>query len=399
MGSEDEIEMKFDDSAPFSALAFKVANDPFVGSLTFIRIYSGTIKTGTAVYNSSKEKEERVGRMLLMHANSREDIKEANAGDIVSLAGLKNTITGHTLCNKDNPVLLEPMEFPDPVIEIAVEPKTKADQEKMGEALARLAKEDPSFRVTSDDESGQTVIKGMGELHLDIIVDRMKREFKVEANVGAPQVAYRETISKEVEVTYTHKKQSGGAGQFAEVKIIVEGCEPGTGRLFEDKIKGGNIPKEYIPGVEKVIEGVADTGVISGFTIIDYKVTLIDGKYHDVDSSSLAFEIAGRMAFKDACQKAGPKLLEPVMRVEVVTPEEFMGDVIGDLSSRRGQVSGSEARGNTTAISSMVPLANMFGYVNTLRSMTQGRAQYSMFFDHYEQVPQNVQDEVKAKFA
>ena len=399
LGSEDEIEMKFDDSAPFSALAFKVANDPFVGSLTFIRIYSGTIKTGTAVYNSSKEKEERVGRMLLMHANSREDIKEANAGDIVSLAGLKNTITGHTLCNKDNPVLLEPMEFPDPVIEIAVEPKTKADQEKMGEALARLAKEDPSFRVTSDDESGQTVIKGMGELHLDIIVDRMKREFKVEANVGAPQVAYRETISKEVEVTYTHKKQSGGAGQFAEVKIIVEGCEPGTGRLFEDKIKGGNIPKEYIPGVEKGIEGVADTGVIAGFPIIDYKVTLIDGKYHDVDSSSLAFEIAGRMAFKDACQKAGPKLLEPVMRVEVVTPEEFMGDVIGDLSSRRGQVSGSEARGNTTAISSMVPLANMFGYVNTLRSMTQGRAQYSMFFDHYEQVPQNVQDEVKAKFA
>ena len=397
--SKDEIERKFDDKAPFSALAFKVATDPFVGTLTFIRIYSGSLKAATGIYNTSRDKEERVGRMLLMHANSREDVKEANTGDIVALAGLKYTITGHTLCDENDPVILEPMEFPDPVIEIAVEPKTKADQEKMGEALARLAKEDPSFRVTSDDESGQTVIKGMGELHLDIIVDRMKREFKVEANVGAPQVAYRETISKEVEVTYTHKKQSGGAGQFAEVKIIVEGCEPGTGRLFEDKIKGGNIPKEYIPGVEKGIEGVADTGVIAGFPIIDYKVTLIDGKYHDVDSSSLAFEIAGRMAFKDACQKAGPKLLEPVMRVEVVTPEEFMGDVIGDLSSRRGQVSGSEARGNTTAISSMVPLANMFGYVNTLRSMTQGRAQYSMFFDHYEQVPQNVQDEVKAKFA
>ncbi|GIR05099.1 MAG: elongation factor G [Candidatus Pelagibacterales bacterium] len=398
-GKEEEEIRKASDEEPFSALAFKVANDPFVGSLTFTRIYSGKLEAGSTIMNSVKGDKERIGRMLLMHANNREDIKTAYAGDIVAIAGLKDTITGETLCDSQKPIILESMDFPDPVIEIAVEPKTKADQEKMGEALARLAKEDPSFRVTSDDESGQTVIKGMGELHLDIIVDRMKREFKVEANVGAPQVAYRETISKEVEVTYTHKKQSGGAGQFAEVKIIVEGCEPGTGRLFEDKIKGGNIPKEYIPGVEKGIEGVADTGVIAGFPIIDYKVTLIDGKYHDVDSSSLAFEIAGRMAFKDACQKAGPKLLEPVMRVEVVTPEEFMGDVIGDLSSRRGQVSGSEARGNTTAISSMVPLANMFGYVNTLRSMTQGRAQYSMFFDHYEQVPQNVQDEVKAKFA
>jgi elongation factor G len=399
-GKEDEeIIRKASDDEPFSALAFKVANDPFVGSLTFARIYSGKLETGTTILNSVKDDKERIGRMLLMHANNREDIKVAYAGDIVAIAGLKDTITGETLSDSNKPIVLESMDFPDPVIEIAVEPKTKADQEKMGEALARLAKEDPSFRVSSDDESGQTVIKGMGELHLDIIVDRMKREFNVEANVGAPQVAYRETISKEVEVTYTHKKQSGGAGQFAEVKMIVEGGEPGSGRIFEDKIKGGNIPKEYIPGVEKGVEGVADTGVIAGFPIIDYKVTLIDGKYHDVDSSSLAFEIAGRMGFKDACTKASPKLLEPIMRVEVVTPDDFMGDVIGDLSSRRAQVSGSEARGNTTTVSAMVPLANMFGYINTLRSMTQGRAQYSMFFDHYEQVPQNVQDEVKAKFA
>ncbi len=398
-GKDEEEIRKASDEEPFSALAFKVANDPFVGSLTFTRIYSGKLETGSTILNSVKDEKERIGRMLLMHANNREDIKIAYAGDIVAIAGLKDTITGETLSDTQKPIILESMDFPDPVIEIAVEPKTKADQEKMGEALARLAKEDPSFRVTSDEESGQTVIKGMGELHLDIIVDRMKREFKVEANIGAPQVAYRETVSKEVEVTYTHKKQSGGAGQFAEVNIIIENGEPGTGRIFEDKIKGGNIPKEYIPGVQKGIEGVADTGVIAGFPIIDYKVTLVDGKYHDVDSSSLAFEIAGRMAFKDACLKANPKLLEPIMRVEVITPEEFMGDVIGDLSSRRGQVSGSEARGNTTAISSMVPLANMFGYVNTLRSMTQGRAQYSMFFDHYDQVPQAVQDEVKAKFA
>ena len=399
-GKEDEeIIRKASDDEPFSALAFKVANDPFVGSLTFARIYSGKLETGTTILNSVKDDKERIGRMLLMHANNREDIKIAYAGDIVAIAGLKDTITGETLSDTNKPIVLESMDFPDPVIEIAVEPKTKADQEKMGEALARLAKEDPSFRVSSDEESGQTVIKGMGELHLDIIVDRMKREFNVEANVGAPQVAYRETITKEVEITYTHKKQSGGAGQFAEVKMIVEGGEPGSGRIFEDKIKGGNIPKEYIPGVEKGVEGVADTGVIAGFPIIDYKVTLIDGKYHDVDSSSLAFEIAGRMGFKDACTKASPKLLEPVMRVEVVTPDDFMGDVIGDLSSRRAQVSGSEARGNATTVSAMVPLANMFGYINTLRSMTQGRAQYSMFFDHYEQVPQNVQDEVKAKFA
>jgi elongation factor G len=399
MDSEEEATREASDSEPFSALAFKVATDPFVGTLTFVRIYSGKLETGSLTLNSVKDSKEKIGRMLLMHANNREDIKVAYAGDIVAVAGLKNTVTGETLCDPLKPIKLESMDFPEPVIEIAVEPKTKADQEKMGEALARLAKEDPSFRVTSDDESGQTVIKGMGELHLDIIVDRMKREFNVEANIGAPQVAYRETISKEVEVTYTHKKQSGGAGQFAEVKIIVEGGEPGSGRIFEDKIKGGNIPKEYIPGVEKGVEGVADSGVIAGFPIIDYKVTLIDGKYHDVDSSSLAFELAGRMGFKEACQKASPKLLEPVMRVEVVTPEDYMGDVIGDLSSRRGQVSGSETRGSDASVSAMVPLANMFGYVNTLRSMTQGRAQYSMFFDHYEQVPQNVQDEVKAKFA
>ena len=399
VGSDEEVEMKFDDNAPFSALAFKVANDPFVGSLTFIRIYSGTIKSGTAVYNSSSEKEERVGRMLLMHANSREDIKEANAGDIVSLAGLKNTMTGHTLCNKDKQVLLEPMEFPEPVIEIAVEPKTKGDQEKMGEALARLAKEDPSFRVSSDDESGQTIIKGMGELHLDIIVDRMKREFKVEANVGAPQVAYRETIESSAEFEYIHKKQSGGAGQFAKVKLLVEPQEPGKGRLVESAIKGGAIPKEFIPGVEKGIETVSDSGILAGFPMIDYKVTIVDGLHHDVDSSVLAFELASRSCFKEACTQRGLKLLEPIMRVEVVTPEDYMGDVIGDLNSRRGQISTQEQRGNATVITAMVPLANMFGYINNLRSMSQGRAQYSMFFDHYSKVPQNVQDEVTKKVA
>ena len=398
-GAEDEIEMKFEDNAGFSALAFKVANDPFVGSLTFIRVYSGTIKTGTGIYNSSKEKEERVGRMLLMHANSREDIKEANAGDIVALAGLKYTITGHTLCDEEKPVLLEPMEFPDPVIEIAVEPKTKADQEKMGEALGRLAKEDPSFRVTSDEESGQTIIKGMGELHLDIIVDRMKREFKVEANVGAPQVAYRETLENASEVEYTHKKQSGGAGQFAKVKLLVEPQEPGAGRAVESKIKGGAIPKEFIPGVEKGIETVSDGGILAGFPMIDYKVTILDGLHHDVDSSVLAFELASRACFKEACVKGTLKLLEPVMRVEVVTPEDYMGDVIGDLNSRRGQISTQEQRGNATVITAMVPLANMFGYINNLRSMSQGRAQYSMFFDHYSKVPQNVQDEVTKKIA
>ena len=397
--SDEKILRKFEDSEPFSALAFKVANDPFVGSLTFIRIYSGKLKAGTGVLNSSKDKDERIGRMLLMHANNREDIKEAGTGDIVALAGLKHTITGHTLCDQSNPVILEPMEFPDPVIEIAVEPKTKADQEKMGEALQRLAKEDPSFRVSSDNESGQTIIKGMGELHLDIIVDRMKREFKVEANIGAPQVAYRETIQKSAEVDYTHKKQSGGAGQFARVTLNVEPLQPGEGRLVESLIKGGAIPKEFIPGVEKGIESVSDSGILAGFPLIDYKVKILDGLHHDVDSSVLAFEIASRYCFKEACTKAGLKLLEPIMRVEVVTPEDYMGDVIGDLNSRRGQVGSTDKRGNATVINAMVPLANMFGYVNNLRSMSQGRAQYTMFFDHYEKVPQNVQDEVTKKLA
>jgi len=395
--STDEIERKFDDKEPFSALAFKVATDPFVGTLTFIRIYSGTLKAATGIYNTTRDKEERVGRMLLMHANSREDVKEANTGDIVALAGLKYTITGHTLSEEDNPIILEPMDFPDPVIEIAVEPKTKADQEKMGEALGRLAKEDPSFRVTSDEESGQTIIKGMGELHLDIIVDRMKREFKVEANVGAPQVAYRETIQNTMEFDYIHKKQSGGAGQFARVKLSVEPLEPGSGRQVESKIKGASIPKEFIPGVEKGIETVSDTGILAGFPIIDYKVTIIDGLHHDVDSSVLAFELASRQCFKEACTRATLKLLEPIMRVEVVTPEDYMGDVIGDLNSRRGQINTQEQRGNATVITAMVPLANMFGYINNLRSMSQGRAQYSMFFDHYSKVPQNVQDEVIKK--
>jgi len=395
--SKNEIERKFDDKESFSALAFKVATDPFVGSLTFIRIYSGTLKTATGIYNTTKDKEERVGRMLLMHANSREDVKEANTGDIVALAGLKYTITGHTLCDEDNPIVLEPMDFPDPVLEIAVEPKTKGDQEKMGEALGRLAREDPSFRVTSDEESGQTIIKGMGELHLDIIVDRMKREFKVEANIGAPQVAYRETILKSSNNTYIHKKQSGGAGQFARVKLQIEPLDPGKGREVENKIKGGSIPKEFIPGVEKGIETVSDSGILAGFPIIDYKVTIVDGLHHDVDSSVLAFELASRQCFKDVCTKATLKLLEPIMRVEVVTPEDYMGDVIGDLNSRRGQINTQEPRGNATVITAMVPLANMFGYINTLRSMSQGRAQYSMFFDHYDKVPQNVQDEVTKK--
>ena len=397
--SKDEIERKFDDKEPLSALAFKVATDPFVGTLTFIRIYSGTLKSGTGIYNTTKDKEERVGRMLLMHANNREDVKEVNTGDIVALAGLKYTMTGHTLSDEDNPIVLEPMEFPDPVLEIAVEPKTNADQEKMGEALGRLSREDPSFRVSSDEESGQTIIKGMGELHLDIIVDRMKREFNVEANIGPPQVAYRETILGNAEFDYIHKKQSGGAGQFARVKLAIEPLDPGKGREVENKIKGGSIPKEFIPGVEKGIESVSDSGILAGFPIIDYKVIIVDGLHHDVDSSVLAFEIASRHCFKEVCIRASLKLLEPVMRVEVVTPENYMGDVIGDLNSRRGQIEATESRSNATVITAIVPLANMFGYVNTLRSMSQGRAQYSMFFDHYEKVPQNVQEELIKKMA
>ncbi len=397
--TETDILVKSSDSESVSLLAFKVMNDPFVGSLTFCRIYSGKVDSGMQLLNSVKDKKERVGRMLLMHSNSREDIKEAYAGDIVALAGLKLTTTGDTLCDPSHPIVLERMEFPEPVIEIAVEPKTKGDQEKMGAALARLAQEDPSFRVSSDEESGQTIIKGMGELHLDIIVDRMKREFKVDANIGAPQVAYRETITKPSEVDYTHKKQSGGAGQFARVKMTISPGEAGTGFVFENKIVGGAIPREYIPGVEKGIASVLDNGVLAGFPLLDIHVVLHDGAYHDVDSSVMAFEIAGRAAFREAAQSAAPKLLEPIMDVEVVTPEEYMGDVIGDLNSRRGQIAGTEARSNATVIKSKVPLANMFGYVSHLRSMSQGRAQFTMQFDHYEQVPQAVSDQVIAKFA
>jgi len=387
------------DDAPFSALAFKIMNDPFVGTLTFARIYSGKLETASQVMNSVKDKKEKVGRMLLMHANDREDIQVAYAGDIVALAGLKDTTTGDTLCASNAPIILERMEFPDPVIEVAVEPKTKADQEKMGVALNRLAREDPSFRVTSDHESGQTIIKGMGELHLEILVDRMKREFKVEANVGAPQVAYREYLAKPVELTYTHKKQSGGSGQFGEIKINVIPGERGSGFQFFDEIKGGNVPKEYIPSVEKGLRETAETGSMIGFPIIDFEVHLIDGKYHDVDSSALAFEICARGAMREAAQKAGIKLLEPIMKVEIVTPEDYVGDVIGDLLSRRGQVQGQDSRGNAIAIDGFVPLANMFGYVNQLRSFTQGRAQYTMQFSHYQEVPQNIADEVKAKLA
>jgi elongation factor G len=394
-----ELTRKADDSEPFSGLAFKIMTDPFVGSLTFVRVYSGVLNSGTQVINSVKGDRERIGRMLQMHANSREDIKEARAGDIVALAGLKGTTTGDTLCDPAKPIVLERMTFPEPVIEVAVEPKSKADQEKMGVALNRLAQEDPSFRVSSDQESGQTIIKGMGELHLDIIVDRMRREFKVEANVGAPQVAYRESITKKVEWDYTHKKQTGGSGQYAKVKIRFEPGEPGSGFVFENDVVGGSVPKEYVPGVEKGLESAKETGVIAGFPVIDLKCTLIDGGYHDVDSNVMTFEIAARACFREALPKAGPRLLEPMMKVEVVTPQDYMGDVIGDLNSRRGQVQGMDARGNAQVISAMVPLANMFGYVSTLRSMTQGRAQYSMHFDHYEQVPPAIADEVRAKMA
>jgi elongation factor G len=398
-GSEESVTRECTDDAPFSALAFKVMTDPFVGSLTFCRIYSGKVETGSQILNSVKEQRQRVGRMLLMHANHREDIKEASAGDIIAIAGLKNTTTGETLSAVDKPVILERMEFPDPVIEVAVEPRTKGDQEKMGIALARLAEEDPSFRVSSDNESGQTVIKGMGELHLEILVDRMRREFKVEANVGAPQVAYRETITRSYEIDYTHKKQTGGAGQFARVKIVFEAMPPGEGYLFENAIHGGSVPREFIPGVEKGLNSARDSGVLAGFPVIDFKATLIDGASHDVDSSVLAFEIATRAAFREAMEKAGPALLEPMMKVEVVTPGDYLGTVIGDLSSRRGKVQSQEPRGNASVITAMVPLANMFGYVNTLRSMTQGRATYTMHFAHYEKVPQAVADEVRAKLA
>ncbi|ACS51549.1 MULTISPECIES: elongation factor G [Bartonella] len=396
--TETETTRESSDDAPLSMLAFKIMNDPFVGSLTFCRIYSGKVQKGISLENTVKKKKERLGRMLQMHSNSREDIEEAFAGDIVALAGLKETTTGDTLCDPLKPVILERMEFPEPVIEIAIEPKTKADQEKMGIALNRLAAEDPSFRVKSDEESGQTIIAGMGELHLDIIVDRMRREFKVEANVGQPQVAYRESITKMAEIDYTHKKQSGGAGQFARVKIVFEPHD-GDDFIFESKIVGGAVPKEYIPGVQKGIESVMGSGPLAGFPMLGVKATLIDGGYHDVDSSVLAFEIAARAAFRDGAKKAGAQLLEPIMKVEVVTPDDYVGDVIGDLNSRRGQISGTEARGIATVVNAMVPLANMFGYVNTLRSMSQGRAQYTMQFDHYEPVPSAVALEIQKKYA
>ena len=398
-GSDEKIKIPNTPDEPFAALAFKVAADPFVGQITFIRLYCGNLSSGSTILNSSKNQKERIGRMLLMHSNTREEIKEAKAGDIVALVGMKNVTTGDTLCEPSKPVILEKMEFPDPVIEVAVEPKTKADYEKMGQALNRLAQEDPSFKVTTDEESGQTIIKGMGELHLEILVDRMKREFKVEADVGAPQVAYRETITKEVEVDYTHKKQSGGAGQFARVKMKFKPLERNSGIKFNNSVVGGNIPKEYIPGVEKGIKSASQNGVIAGYNVIDFEAEVYDGAYHDVDSSVLAFEIASRAAFREAVAKTSPKLLEPMMKVEVVTPEDYMGDIIGDLNSRRGQIEKMEDRGNAKVVSSVVPLANMFGYVNNLRSMSQGRASYTMLFSHYDVVPSNVEEEIKSKLA
>ncbi len=398
-GTDEVILRKPDDKEPLSALAFKIMNDPFVGSLTFVRIYSGTMQAGSYIYNSVKDKKERVGRMLLMHSNKREDLKEANAGDIIALAGLKDTTTGDTLCDQSNPIILENMEFPDPVIELAVEPKTKVDVEKMGLALSRLAMEDPSFKVSSDPDSGQTIIRGMGELHLDIIVDRLKREFKVECNVGEPQVAYRETITKPCDIEYTHKKQSGGAGQFAKVKIKFEPMEGYTGFEFVNSVVGGNVPKEYIPGVEKGLRTAMDTGVIAGYPVTGVKCNLYDGAYHEVDSNVMCFEIAARAAFREGMRQASPKLLEPIMKVEVVTPEEYMGDIIGDLNSRRGLVNGMDQRANARVIDAQVPLANMFGYVNTLRSLSQGRAQFTMVFDHYSEVPNEIAEKVKAKNA
>jgi elongation factor G len=395
---EETVRLPGDDE-PFSMLAFKIMDDPFVGTITFCRVYSGKVESGTTVLNSTKDKKERIGRMLLMHANNREDIKEAYAGDIVALAGLKEVRTGDTLCDLAKPVILERMEFPEPVIEIAIEPKSKADQEKLGLALAKLAAEDPSFRVSTDQESGQTILKGMGELHLDIKVDILRRTYKVDANIGAPQVAYRETLTKKFEIDYTHKKQTGGTGQFARVKFVVEPNEVGKGYEFESKIVGGAVPKEYIPGVEKGLESVMNSGPLAGFPVVDVKVQLIDGAYHDVDSSALAFEIASRAAFREALQKGGAVLLEPIMKVEVVTPEDYTGSVIGDLTGRRGQIQGQDMRGNAIVVNAMVPLANMFGYVNTLRSFSQGRANFTMQFDHYEQVPSAIAAEVQAKYA
>ncbi len=395
----EETERPSSREAPFAGLVFKIMNDPFVGSLAFVRIYSGVLQSGATVKNSIKNRRERIGRMLLMHANSREDIKEASAGDIVALAGLKSATTGDTLCDLQRPVVLERMQFPEPVMELAVEPKTKTDQERMGQALARLAAEDPSFKVSVDQETGQTVLKGMGELHLDILVDRMRREFKVDANVGAPQVAYRETITRAAEVDYVHKKQTGGSGQFARVIMTVEPGESGEGLEFVSKVVGGNIPKEFVPAIEKGIGSAMQNGIVAGYPVIDVRVTLTDGAYHEVDSSAIAFEIAGRAAFREAMQKAAPRLLEPMMRVEVVVPEEFVGDIIGDLNGRRGQIEGMEPQGNATQVRAHVPLATMFGYVNAIRSLSQGRAQFTMFFERYDQVPQMVAEEVRSKLA
>jgi len=398
--TEESITRKASDDEPLSVLAFKIMDDPFVGSLTFCRIYSGKLETGLGLLNSTRDKRERVGRMLLMHSNNREDIKEAYAGDIVALAGLKDTRTGDTLCDPlKSPVILEKMNFPAPVIEIAIEPKSKADQEKLGVALGKMVAEDPSFTVFTDQESGQTIMKGMGELHLDIKVDILRRTYKVDANIGAPQVAYRESLGKNADIDYTHKKQTGGTGQFARIKVLFEPGEPGSGFVFESKIVGGAVPKEFIPGVQKGLESVKDNGLLAGFPLIDFKATLHDGAYHDVDSSVLAFEIAARAAFKELREKGAPKLLEPIMKVEVLTPDDYMGDVIGDLNSRRGQIQGSETRGNAQVVTAMVPLANMFGYVSNLRGMSQGRAQFTMQYDHYEPVPQHVADEVIKKFA
>jgi elongation factor G len=395
----NEVERKPSDSEPLALLAFKIMDDPFVGTITFCRIYSGKLESGTGVMNSTKERKERVGRMLLMHANNREDIKEAYAGDIVALAGLKEVRTGDTLCDPQKSVILEKMEFPDPVIEIAIEPKSKADQEKLGVALAKLVAEDPSFRVTTDQESGQTIIKGMGELHLDIKVDILKRTYKVDANIGAPQVAYREKITRPATVDYLHRKQTGGHGQYAKIKIIAEPAAPGTGFEFDNEVVGGAVPKEFIPAVEKGLKGQMTAGVLAGFPVVDVKVRLVDGDSHDVDSSAMAFEIAARAAMREALQKGGPVLLEPIMKVEVVTPEDYTGSVIGDLNSRRGQIQGQDMRGNANVIAAMVPLANMFSYVNNLRSMSQGRATFTMQFDHYAEVPKAIADEVQAKFA
>jgi elongation factor G len=398
--SNDEapITLAADPNKPLVTLAFKLEDGRY-GQLTYLRVYQGRIARGSSIVNARTKRRHKVGRLGRMHADQMEEIEEAFAGDIIALAGLKDTTTGDTLCDPQKPVVLETMTFPEPVIEIAIEPKTKNDQEKMSQGLQRLAAEDPSFRVETDIESGQTIMKGMGELHLDILVDRLKREFKVEANIGAPQVAYRETISRRAEIDYTHKKQTGGSGQFARVKLEIEPTAPGEGYSFESRIVGGTVPKEYVPGVEKGIQSVMDSGPLAGFPVIDFKVALVDGAYHDVDSSVLAFEIAARSAMRDGLKKAGAKLLEPIMKVEVVTPEEYTGGIIGDLTSRRGHGPGQDTRGNAIAIAAMVPLANMFGYINTLRSMSSGRAQFTMQFDHYEPVPQNISDEIQAKFA